>query len=512
MKKIILILVALLAFNANAQECGTPISLTNQVFNIPANYDAQFCVSIKFHIVRETNGTGGFDVTQIPNAINYINQFYNSHLINVSSIGFDYIDNSNLNAFDDAEFSQLTAINNVPNAINFYIVNSAPYYGRAGAIISNNLVIRIDRVLAPTAPHELGHCFNLLHTFQGTASGTGGCAELTNGSNCSSCGDNVCDTPADANIGATGGYSPDLTNTMSYYTIRDHFTTQQGARMRNAIGGSSILQATLSNQCASIVGSSSVCGISNYQYTFSNPQNTTVIWSITSNLQIITSSNTGITVKAINATISGSATITANLNGQIFTKIIWIGKPTFNISRASSQEESCDIKFHYVKYVIGNRKLSDSYSIQVFTAGVTASFAANDRIIFNVPKNYTGLLEFTVKATNSCGFTSFFTEDIINMCGATAMVANSTPTAITFKVYPNPTEEVVNIDLRNQNNQPEKGAIISGELFDLIGQSKLKVEITNNKAVFPVSGLKKGIYILKIYTNNQIENHQIIVE
>lgn len=87
MKKIILILVALLAFNANAQECGTPISLTNQVFNIPANYDAQFCVSIKFHIVRETNGTGGFDATQIPNAINYINQFYNSHLINVSSIG-----------------------------------------------------------------------------------------------------------------------------------------------------------------------------------------------------------------------------------------------------------------------------------------------------------------------------------------------------------------------------------------------------------------------------------------
>ena len=120
-------------------------------------------------------------------------------MINISSIGFDYINNSNLNAFDDAKFSQLTAINNVPNAIIFYIVNSAPYYGIAGAIISNNLVIRIGRVFAPTAPHKLGHCFNLLHTFLGTASETGGCAELTNGSNCSSCGDNVCDTPADTN-------------------------------------------------------------------------------------------------------------------------------------------------------------------------------------------------------------------------------------------------------------------------------------------------------------------------
>ena len=65
MKKIIFILLTIFTININAQECGTPISTANQVFNIPSNYDAQFCVSMKFHIVRETNGTGGFNPTQI---------------------------------------------------------------------------------------------------------------------------------------------------------------------------------------------------------------------------------------------------------------------------------------------------------------------------------------------------------------------------------------------------------------------------------------------------------------
>lgn len=506
MKKIIIILVALLALNANAQECGTPITLTNQVFNIPANYDAQFCVSIRFHIVRETNGTGGFDATQIPNAINYINQFYNSHLINVSSIGFDYINNSNLNAFDDAEFSQLTAINNVPNAINFYIVNSAPYYGRAGAIISSNLVIRIDRVLAPTAPHELGHCFNLLHTFQGTATGTGGCAELTNGSNCSSCGDNVCDTPADANLGATGGYSPDLTNTMSYYLIRDHFTTQQGARMRNAIGGSSILQATLSNQCASIIGVNTICGISNYQYTFSNPQNTTVIWSVTPNLQIVNSSNTGITIKAINSTINGTATITANINGMLVTKVIWIGKPRFTIN-AIKEISSWDL--YVVDSNLQNQGITSVTWAKVSGTGVVSGNGYYGNVDGSPTKAWTITIKVTL--TNACGFTDIiktYSNPDPDSNPHTSKISNNT-----YTIFPNPTKDIVNIELKQYDKLLNKESKTTGELFDLMGNSKLKIEILkNNMTSFSVRGLNKGVYVLKIIVNNQTENHQIIVE
>lgn len=317
-----------------------------------------------------------------------------------------------------------------------------------------------------------------------------------------------------------------FTATTNYLQAKD--LTIQAAK--DLYGTNSVESATVcqswyavgvgSNNCAiipvAINGDNVICNSStNYTYTITNlVAGSTVNWSVSTNsLILVSSNNTSITVKPINSTYKGNATITANIEGIITIKTIWIGKPSFNISRASSQEETCDTKYHYIKYVIGNSQPLETYTIQTFTNGITASFAANNRIIFNVPRNYTGLLEFTVKGTNICGLTSFFMEDIINnVCGTTATLNNSTSTAITFKVYPNPTEDIVNIDLINQNDQPEKVATISGELFDLMGQSKLKIEIINNKASFSVNGLEKGVYVLKIIVNNQIENHQIIVE
>ena len=81
-----------------------------------------------------------------------------------------------------------------------------------------------------------------------------------------------------------------------------------------------------------------------------------------------------------------------------------------------------------------------------------------------------------------------------------------------YTIYPNPSNDIVNIEIRDVNNIPEKGETVSGELFDMMGQLKSKVEISNNKATFSVKGLNKGIYVLKIYINNQVESHQIAVE
>ena len=45
-----------------------------------------------------------------------------------------------------------------------------------------------------------------------------------------------------------------------------------------------------------------------------------------------------------------------------------------------------------------------------------------------------------------------------------------------------------------------------------MGLSKSKVVIIDNAAIFTVVGLLKGIYVLKIYINDQVESHQIGVE
>ncbi|GAB3492649.1 hypothetical protein GCM10027341_07000 [Spirosoma knui] len=101
-------------------------------------------------------------------------------------------------------------------------------------------------------PHEVGHYFNLMHTFD--YGGTG--KELVNGSNCSTAGDLVCDTPADPydvnNPGTLNNgcqyigtvrdangelYRPDMTNMMSYWHASgwgcstDHLTTGQFNRL-----------------------------------------------------------------------------------------------------------------------------------------------------------------------------------------------------------------------------------------------------------------------------------------
>ncbi|MDR6968378.1 hypothetical protein J2X31_002401 [Flavobacterium arsenatis] len=83
--------------------------------------------------------------------------------------------------------------------------------------------------------HELGHYFNLYHTFQGACSGSG--------SDCETAGDKVCDTPqANGPVAScatpmnTCTANPDmdnLSNFMSYTfdSCKDHFTTGQSERM-----------------------------------------------------------------------------------------------------------------------------------------------------------------------------------------------------------------------------------------------------------------------------------------
>lgn len=117
--------------------------------------------------------------------------------------------------------------------------------------------------------HELGHCLGLYHTFHGSClETTNACPELVDGSNCTTCGDFLCDTPADptrifwdqdditcqwggdvCNQGsltdANGDtYNPDEAIIMAYSKphCMQYFTNGQGVRMRDIIANSTILQ------------------------------------------------------------------------------------------------------------------------------------------------------------------------------------------------------------------------------------------------------------------------------
>lgn len=106
-----------------------------------------------------------------------------------------------------------------------------------------------------TATHEVGHCFDLYHTFEG------GCG----GSNCFSNGDDVCDTPPVANstqgcsltqnlcsndAGGSSPYTSDvedqIENYMSYDDCQNMFSNDQIVRMKAAIVDNSQLQNLIS--------------------------------------------------------------------------------------------------------------------------------------------------------------------------------------------------------------------------------------------------------------------------
>jgi hypothetical protein len=139
----------------------------------------------------------------------------------------------------------------------------------------------------------------------------------------------------------------------------------------------------------------------------------------------------------------------------------------------------------------------------------------DNNLFFNCYESFT--VQFKLTVTNACGSVIRFVTDLHTIdtgppyC-ALQRSANSNEPQTIFKIYPNPSKEVVNIELTDKTNMPITKSEITGELFDIMGQSKRKVQIKNNTASLPVAGLAKGIYVLNITIDGKAEGHQVIVE
>lgn len=214
-------------------------------------------IPIKAHIIRTSNGTDGLKVSELKEAIEHVNTIFADAFMELSlSKDIDYIDDDRFYHFHSNEENDLVDTYNVSGVINIYftdhIENSSDESicgythteKRSNVIIMRNSCTTNDSSLA----HELGHFFSLIHTHG--IDNNKLTTELVNGSNCSSDGDQICDTPADPKLtlenvnnfcryvgcetDANGDkFNPDTDNIMSYSMkgCRSHFSQQQLARI-----------------------------------------------------------------------------------------------------------------------------------------------------------------------------------------------------------------------------------------------------------------------------------------
>jgi hypothetical protein len=361
MKKIYSFFVFLFFFSSvfYGQECGTPTPDNYQTYeeNDPQNQtysnstsSSNYCykINVFFRNVTNDNGTNGNNPANFSTMIDQLNLSFFPHNISFVMVGYDTINSTALNYFNN----QVTAVPaRIPNALNIFIVKQITYQGRDAAGLalatpSNTCLIR-SPISLETLCHEIGHCLNLLHTHQCSFRPyIPSCAENPDGSNCLTAGDRICDTPADfyyiqdqdvpgTNYGLSlyaHLYNPDFNNFMGYHLDRPfyRFTLGQGQRMRAAIQNAPVLQPLRSNECASFIGNGTICSGEEYTFeilnAFGNP--VTYSWSVGSNLEIVGSStNSSVVIKTTNNQFSGTSTISVAINGITRTRTLRIGYP-----------------------------------------------------------------------------------------------------------------------------------------------------------------------------------------
>lgn len=221
-----------------------PLRSASSVRWIPIQF--QECIA-----TSGTNATPRITYDYITPCLTQLNALFGSYGIQFYECGAkSNFANNTLFGFDSTEEPQLSAYD-VPNVINVYLfqgvtVNGGPVCGYSSLPPSADRIILAKGCTDGPVVflHEMGHYLGLYHTHGKTSVSN----ELVNGSNCSTAGDEICDTPADPNLSsgmygcsyigafrdANGDYyQPDPTNIMSYAHVqcKNRFSPQQLNRM-----------------------------------------------------------------------------------------------------------------------------------------------------------------------------------------------------------------------------------------------------------------------------------------
>ncbi len=276
-----------------------------------------------------------------------------------------------------------------------------------------------------------------------------------------------------------------------------------------------------------ISGPETICTTANFAVTSGVP---IYNWSITEGASLVSITGSNTSSCTLTSTNIGSGFVTIRViygdnnircGTLTQTKRVWLGLPQFNEFTFGSglSQNPCIAPIDCLTSGLPSTEIFASFtglSTTEFNNNANWEWVRYNNFIFlNSSRNRAticplaiGNSGFKVRVKNACGWSEWVDYPSFDI---TSCSDNGISSSNIYTVYPNPSQDIVTIDLRDQNNQPDNTKKITGELFNILGITKSKIQINNNKATFSVAGLTKGIYVLKIYINDQVESHQIAV-
>lgn len=296
---------------------------------------------------------------------------------------------------------------------------------------------------------------------------------------------------------------------------------------------------------SNIVGNTAICSGSSVYAMHNLQSNETVTWSVSDPAMASLSNATGnqvtlhkvgngnvglIGVVTNSCSQSNTKTITVGLGIPIVTKPNCGGGPVLSdpIGQLPIDNSACNLCRTYNFY-------SDKNLIEAEATGggnltwqwqkVTNNFGwtTNSNTAYFQPSQM-GSVQFRVRAGNACGWSAWKDQQIMvseecnSNTGNFRSVDNSDPKDVKvdavnyFSLYPNPASGMIYLELVNRENVPSNEKVLFVELFDFYGNMKMKVPVDGYKARVDVSNLPKGIYIMKVNINGEIESHQVVVQ
>lgn len=261
-----------------------------------------------------------------------------------------------------------------------------------------------------------------------------------------------------------------------------------------------------------ISGASSVCN-SNTTFNLVNaPSGFAVSWQVSSNLQIISSTNTQVVIKASSSTASGSGYVKAVISGYQITKNVNVGTYLPLDLRLRDPNTNypvyviCYLQSTTVKATHDDGFVPDSWQWSVSGASVSYPYGSSGSLATLHPYSYNIIVK--VKAHNSCGWSDWadVSPDVMP-CGS-----------MYFTVSPNPAQSEITINKssnetdNSEDNDMVQYSSIEIELYEMNGNKINHINFSKNDHMkINVSALKKGIYFLKIIAGDIQETHQVII-